>query len=91
MRASYTYVDDDRAIVTRPAAMHAVEALRALCSGDASYFFQWSGISRDLAVVHGVDDMMRLGWRRLEGEFRAFKQGIWSTNDLVLERLLRDM
>jgi hypothetical protein len=63
MRASYTYVDDDRAVVTRPAAMREVEVLRALRSGDALYFFQWSGISQDSTVAHGVDDMMHLGWR----------------------------
>ncbi|KAJ6507960.1 hypothetical protein C8R47DRAFT_1236962 [Mycena vitilis] len=91
MKNSYTYVDDDRAVVTRPSAMREVEALRALRSGDASYFLNRSGISTDSRTARAAEDMLRLGWTKSEEESRAFKEGIWRANDRVVERLLRDL
>ncbi|KAJ7077126.1 hypothetical protein B0H15DRAFT_862438 [Mycena belliarum] len=91
MKASYKYVNDRRAVVTRPAGMREVEALRALRSGDASYFLHRTGISLDSSTAKAAEDMMRGGWRRSEEEFRSFKQDIWKANDGVAERILRDL
>ncbi|KAJ7455257.1 hypothetical protein B0H11DRAFT_2067394 [Mycena galericulata] len=91
IKNSYTYVNDDRAVVTRPAAMREVEALRALRSRDASYFLHRTGIPLDTPTAHAAEAMMHLGWVRSEEEFRSFKQDIWKANDRVVERLLRDM
>ncbi|KAJ7126792.1 hypothetical protein C8R44DRAFT_617561 [Mycena epipterygia] len=91
IKTSYTYVNDDRAVVTRPAAMREVEALRALRSRDASYFLHRNEISPDSPIAHAAETMMRLGWVRSEEEFRSFKQDIWRANDHVVERLLRDL
>ncbi|KAJ7707475.1 hypothetical protein B0H17DRAFT_918123 [Mycena rosella] len=91
IKASYKYVDDNRAVVTRPAAMREVEALRALRSGDASYFLHRTGFSMDSPTARAAEDMMRLGWVRSEEDFLSFKEDIWRANDRVIERLLRDL
>ncbi|KAJ7678981.1 hypothetical protein DFH06DRAFT_975171 [Mycena polygramma] len=91
MKKSYTYVNDDRAVVTRPSAMREVEALRALRSGDASYFLNRTGIPTDSRTARAAEAMLRLGWVRSQDESRAFKEGIWRANDRVVERLLRDL
>ncbi|KAJ7261789.1 hypothetical protein B0H12DRAFT_1013278 [Mycena haematopus] len=91
IRNTYTYVDDDRAVVTRPAAMREIEALRALRSGDSSYFLQRTGIPMGSLTAHAASTMLRLGWVRSEDESRAFKEKIWRENDRVVERILRDL
>ncbi|KAJ7476079.1 hypothetical protein FB451DRAFT_1034412 [Mycena latifolia] len=91
IKTSYKYVDDDRAVVTRPAAMREVEALRALRSGDASFFLHRTGIALDSPTAKAAEDMMRLGWVRSQEESQSFKQDLWRANDRVVERLLRDM
>ncbi|KAJ7312333.1 hypothetical protein DFH08DRAFT_897285 [Mycena albidolilacea] len=91
IRTSYKHVDDDRAVVTRPAAMREVDALRALRTQDASNFLQRTGNSWDPATVQAVENMMRRGWVRSEEDFHAVKQNIWTANDRVVERLLGDI
>ncbi|KAJ7928860.1 hypothetical protein B0H13DRAFT_2544704 [Mycena leptocephala] len=91
IKTAYAYVNDDRAVVTRPAAMRDVEALRALRTQDVSYFLHRTGIPTDSPTAHAAEAMLRLGWARPEAESRAFKQGIWRANDRVVERLLRDL
>jgi hypothetical protein len=91
IKTAYAYVNDDRAVVTRPAAMRDVEALRALRTQDVSYFLHRTGIPTDSPTAHAAEAMLRLGWARSEAESRAFKQGIWRANDRVVERLLRDL
>jgi len=91
IRNSYAYVDDDRAVVTRPAAMREVEALRALRSRDASYFLNRTGIPMGSHTARAAEGMLRIGWVRSEEESRAFKQELWRANDRVVERLLRDL
>ncbi|KAJ7261791.1 hypothetical protein B0H12DRAFT_1013318 [Mycena haematopus] len=91
LRNTYTYVDDDRAVVTRPAAMREIEALRALRSGDASYFLHRTGIPMGSLTAHAASTMLQLGWVRSEDESRAVKQKIWRQNDRVVERILRDL
>ncbi|KAJ7761986.1 hypothetical protein DFH07DRAFT_739565 [Mycena maculata] len=90
-KKSYTYVNDDRAVVTRPAAMREVEALRALRTRDASFFLQRNNISMDSPTAHAAEAMMHLGWVRSEQEFHSFKQQIWRANDYVVEAMLRDV
>ncbi|KAF8206217.1 hypothetical protein K438DRAFT_1816815, partial [Mycena galopus ATCC 62051] len=91
MRNTYTYVDDDRAVVTRPAAMREIEALRALRTRDTSYFLHRTGIPMDSHTAQAAANLLRLGWVRSEAESRTFKQNIWKANDRVVERLLRDL
>ncbi|KAJ7859134.1 hypothetical protein B0H14DRAFT_3630747 [Mycena olivaceomarginata] len=71
----YTYVDDDRAVVTRPAAMREIEAVRTLLTRDTT----------------GAASMLKLGWMQSAGESRAFKEQIWRADDRVVERMLRDL
>jgi len=91
IKAAYTYVNDDRAVVTRPAAMREVEALRALRSGDASFFLHRTGIPLDSATAQAAEGMVRLGWVRSDEDFQSFKQDIWKANERVVERILRDV
>ncbi|KAF7356316.1 putative eukaryotic translation initiation factor 5 [Mycena venus] len=91
IRNSYTYVDDDKAVVTRPAAMREVEALHALRTRDASDFLDRTGIPWDSYTARAVVDMLRLGWTRDKGEARAVKEKIWRANERVVQRILRDL
>ncbi|KAJ7678990.1 hypothetical protein DFH06DRAFT_975066 [Mycena polygramma] len=91
IKNSYSYANDERAAVTRPSAMREVEALRALRSGDASYFLNRTGIASGSPTAQVAEAMLRVGWVRSEEDSRAFKQEIWAANDRVVERLLRDL
>ncbi|KAJ7773484.1 hypothetical protein B0H16DRAFT_1304851 [Mycena metata] len=91
IKAAYTYASDNRAAVTRPAAMREVEALRALRTQDASYFLHRTGIALDSSTARAAEAMLRLGWVRSPEESRAFKEEIWQANDRVVERILRDL
>ncbi|KAF7316684.1 hypothetical protein HMN09_00401300 [Mycena chlorophos] len=91
IKKSYTYVDDRRAVVTRPAAMREVEALRALRAGDVSYFLRGAGIVADSPTAQTAQRMIRHGWVRSAEESRAFKESIWAANERVVERILRDL
>ena len=97
MRTTYNHIDDDRVVVTRPAAMSELSALRALRTGDASDFFRnvtasaGSDLGGSLLLRHDVDDMIRKGWRRTNAGFGDVKRRIWAENDRFVERLLRDL
>ncbi|KAJ7364252.1 hypothetical protein DFH08DRAFT_681115 [Mycena albidolilacea] len=91
IRNTYTYVDDDRAVVTRPAAMREIEAIRALRSRDTSSFFHRTEIPMDSPTAQAAASMLQLGWTRSTEESRAFKEQIWRANDRVVERILRDL
>jgi hypothetical protein len=84
-------VDDDRAVVTRPAAMREIEAIRALRSRDTSSFFHRTEIPMDSPTAQAAASMLQLGWTRSTEESRAFKEQIWRANDRVVERILRDL
>ncbi|EMD34839.1 hypothetical protein CERSUDRAFT_117047 [Gelatoporia subvermispora B] len=96
-RQAHSYTDDDRAIVTRPAAMREVAALKALRTRDAESFLRSdpSGRGRTLgdipplrdAVQHMVDE----GFVRKKDEVRAYKEGVWRRNREFAARLLTDM
>ncbi|KAJ7364246.1 hypothetical protein DFH08DRAFT_949854 [Mycena albidolilacea] len=90
-RAHQEFVDDDRAVVTRPAAMRAIEAVRVLRTRNTSFFLHRTGIPIHSPTAQAAASMLKLGWIRSAGEFRAFKEQIWRANDRVVERMLRDL
>jgi hypothetical protein len=97
MRAAYNHIDDDRVVVTRPAAMSELSALLALRLDDPGVFFKNVTASPDSQIgdshlLRGaVDDMLRRGWRRPNSWFWEVKRGLWAENDQLVERLLRDL
>jgi hypothetical protein len=88
---SYKHVNDDRAVVIRPAAMREVDAVRALRTSDESHFLQRTGTPRDSPTGRAVQEMVRLGWVRSAEDFRGVKEDVWRKNERVVERLLGDM
>jgi len=98
-RQSYVYADDDRVVVTRPAAMREIAALKALRTGDASSFLETSmpnmgpdkKIRSNMAIRDGVRDMMTRGWVRKKSDMEAFKKGIWEKHELLAQRIIRDL
>ena len=97
LREAYTYIDDDRITITRPAAMSEMEAIKALRTGDASTFLASdpanSGIKLgDHRGIRGaVDEMMRKGWIRTPKGFVQCKWKTWAKNEIVMMRILRDL
>ncbi|KAJ7266142.1 hypothetical protein C8J57DRAFT_1511074 [Mycena rebaudengoi] len=91
IRMSYKHVNDDRAVVTRPAAMREVDAVRALRTSDESHFLQRTGTPRGSPTGRAVQKMVRLGWVRSAEDFRGVKEDVWRKNERVVERLLGDM
>ena len=96
MRKAYGYIDDDRAVVTRPAAMREVQALLALRTGDATPFLESDPTASGLQMVNirgledAVHDMLSKGWVRDSQAVRRFKEELWERNEVVVQRLLRD-
>ncbi|EKM59533.1 uncharacterized protein PHACADRAFT_250101 [Phanerochaete carnosa HHB-10118-sp] len=97
MRKAYGYIDDDRAVVTRPAAMSEVQALLALRTGSLSYFLEQDpdgvmGLFPPLrALVNDMREMVNGGWVRDPADLRRYKERLWRNNEEVVERLLADM
>lgn len=99
MRRSYAYVDDDRAVVTRPAAMREVAALKALRTGDPSPFLETSmpnmqvdkKLGSNTVIRDGVRDMISRGWARKGNDMENFKSDLWERNDILAQRILRDL
>ncbi|OCH84402.1 hypothetical protein OBBRIDRAFT_741660 [Obba rivulosa] len=95
-RKSYDYANDDRAIITRPAAMREVHALKALRTGDATSFLrsdpagQGHMIGDITAVREAVEYMLQGGFTRRKEDVRAYKEGVWRKNLEVAGRLLTD-
>lgn len=95
MRKAYQYIDDDRVVVTRPSAMREVQALKALRTGSASFFFEnddstGGSVAQLKGLVDGVHEMLRMGWVRDRASVREYKEGVWRHNEGVVKRLLRD-
>ncbi|PIL36619.1 hypothetical protein GSI_00308 [Ganoderma sinense ZZ0214-1] len=96
-RRTYGFVDDDRVVVTRPAAMSEVQALRALRTGDAAAFltFDRAGVGMTMGEMPGVraavETMMSKGWVRSAGEWEQWRKGVWAKNDEVAARILKDL
>lgn len=97
MRKAYDYIDDDRVVVTRPAAMNEASALKALRTGDASFFWDSgaTGTGRKMSTIHGLESAVRVmlekGWIRDKGAVTEYKHQLWRKNELFAERLIRDM
>lgn len=97
LRQTYGYIDDARAVVTRPAAMTEVQALRALRTGNASAFLDsdptHAGVS--MGAMHGVkeavDRMLRDGWVRDREDWMDWREEVWERNQAVVDRILRDI
>ncbi|KAI0366212.1 hypothetical protein BV20DRAFT_952667 [Pilatotrama ljubarskyi] len=95
-RRAYGYIDDSRAVITRPAAMPEVQALKALRTGDASAFLSSdpAGIGQPIGnlqpVREAVMHMVREGWVRDTRGWAEWKHGVWMKNREVAERILRD-
>jgi hypothetical protein len=98
-RQSYVYADDDRAVITRPAAMREVAALKALRVRDASSFLETTmpnmpehkKLGSNTVIRNAVQSMMDRGWTRKKSEMEAFKSSLWERNDRLAERILRDL
>lgn len=96
MRQAYGYIDDDRVVVTRPAAMREVFAIKALRTGDPSFFLESDplGNGHKMSEIRGLDtavkDMVSAGWRRTNDAVNQFKEKLWARNEAVIGRLLRD-
>ncbi|RPD62107.1 hypothetical protein L226DRAFT_546001 [Lentinus tigrinus ALCF2SS1-7] len=96
-RRTYGFIDDDRIVVTRPAAMSEVQALKALRTGDAFPFFASDPAGTGLtmgeipAVRAGVEEMMRKGWVKSRSEWVQWREWLWQQNREVAEHILRDI
>jgi hypothetical protein len=97
MRKAYTYIDDDRVTITRPAAMREMDAILALRTGSAAGFLasdpSRTGFSMGSnPLIHeAVEKMMSKGWVRSKAQFDDFKKDVWSYNNEVVMRILRDL
>ena len=96
MRKAYGYIDDDRAVITRPVAMSEVQALLALRMGDSRYFLEQNvdsataQFSAAQGLVNDVRQMLDRGWVRDSSDLRRYKEQLWRDNEDVVGRLLRD-
>ncbi|TFK88373.1 hypothetical protein K466DRAFT_489086 [Polyporus arcularius HHB13444] len=96
-RHTYGFIDDDRIVVTRPAAMSEVQALKALRTGDASSFFASDPAGTGMtmgeipAVRAGVEQMMWNGWVKSKSEWEEWREWLRQQNTQVAERILRDI
>ena len=96
MRKAYGYIDDDRVVVTRPAAMREVHALKALRTRNASVFLESdpTGSGHRMAQIAGLESsvyrMLEEGWTREKQETAEFKRELWHRNEIVIRRLLSD-
>jgi len=96
-RDAYTYVDSDQILITHPAVMTEIDAIRALRTNDATAFLEsdpsGSGITMgsNSAVRREVETMMKRGWIRTNSAFEDRKRKIFEENDLVAMKLLYDL
>ena len=97
MRKAYGYIDDDRAVVTRPAALREVEALKVLRTGNATSFLDSVSAStgRQMRDIRGLDKaiqrMLDVSWIRTHEELVQYKREIWHRNENLIERLIRGL
>ncbi|RPD62106.1 hypothetical protein L226DRAFT_463709 [Lentinus tigrinus ALCF2SS1-7] len=95
-RQKYGYIDDVRAVITRPAAMPEVEALKALRTGDPAAFLASdpADIGKTMgempAVREAVERMIQEGWVRGRREWMEWREGVWEMNRGVARKILTD-
>jgi hypothetical protein len=89
MRQTYTFLDDDRVIVTRPQALREIFAIKALRTGQ---WFPRPNVQEHLkeVAVH-AERMIEKGWIRSAEQFAEFKEGIWKQNAHAVRRILNDI
>lgn len=96
MRNAYKYIDDNRVVVSYPAVMTEMDAIKALRTRNASQFLASdpsnSGrtMGSNSAIRSAVEQMMREEWIRPKKDFQDFKRRVWAANDLVVWKLLGD-
>lgn len=96
-RQAYVYADDDRAVVTRPAAMREILAVKALRTRSPEFFLESpmpnmpTKLGGNKLLREAVEAMMHRGWTRTKAELEDFKTGLWKRNDALAEKLLRDI
>jgi hypothetical protein len=79
--------------------MPEVAALKALRTGDPSSFLETSmpymqtdkKLRSNAVICDAVRDMMDHGWTREKSGMENFKSGLWKRNELLAERILRDL
>ncbi|KZP07911.1 hypothetical protein FIBSPDRAFT_272137 [Athelia psychrophila] len=95
-RDAYTYLDDDRVLVTHPAVMSELDAIKAFRTQDASDFLASDPSKLGLTmgsnpgVRRAVENMLRQGWTRPTAGFEEWKRGVWANNDAAMVRILSD-
>jgi hypothetical protein len=96
MRKAYRYIDDNRVVVTRPSAMREIAALKALRTGDASFFLDSDPtetgrkLSDILGLQEAVQNMLTLGWLRRKSDVDEYKRQLWQKNEALAQRIIRD-
>jgi hypothetical protein len=95
MRQSYTYVDDDRAVVTRPSGMREVQALKALRRRDVAWWLSPDVDERvtppSSRTIREAMNMVENGWMREPSAVNEYKRKVWQENEEVVRRILRDL
>ena len=96
IREAYSHLDDDGVVVTRPAVMSEITAIRSLRTNNISTFLAsdpaQSGVSfgRHPRLRGEAEQMLRASWHRTRGGFDAVKRQIWDQNEAVVTRLVFD-
>ncbi|KAF7966600.1 hypothetical protein HWV62_37785 [Athelia sp. TMB] len=93
-RKAYSYLDDDRILVTHPAAMSEVDAVMGLRTQDASEFMssEPSGLGLTMGTHAGIRRAVVAMLRhRPKSGFEEWKAGVWARNDDVMARILSDL
>jgi hypothetical protein len=91
MREAYSFLDDDRVVVTRPQAAREISAVKALRTGHwspptlARFRYHMKEMKTDM------EDMITKGWIRTADQFAAFKHDIWASNEEVVRHILHDL
>jgi len=97
LREAYTHIDDDKIMITRPAVMNEVQAIKALRTGDASTFLASDPANSGIrlgdhrGIREAVEEMMRKGWIRTKDGYEDCKEKTWKKNEIVMMRILRDL
>ena len=97
LRRTYGYIDDARAVITRPAVMSEVQALKALRTGDASSFLASDPANTGVTmgeikgVREAIERMLTEGWVRDRREWMNWRDGVWEKNRQTMDKILRDL
>lgn len=96
-RDAYNYLDDDRVLVTHPASMSEIDAIKALRTQDATDFLKNDpsnsgfNLGSHAGIRRAVNDMLLRGWERPNSGFEEWKRVVWANNDAVIARILNNL